>query len=50
MHSVGNAALCHQAYNGLTKHIKDDIVHHDKPTNLAGLRKLIQAIDAQYWE
>jgi len=34
----GNAALCHQAYNGLTKHIKDNMVHHAKPTTLAGLQ------------
>src|SRR5882724_3588299 len=33
----GNAALCHQAYNGLAKYIKDDMVHHDKPNTLAGL-------------
>src|SRR5882724_371311 len=26
------------------------MVHHDKPNMLSGLRKLIQAIDAQYWE
>src|SRR5882724_10439990 len=42
----GDAALHRQAYNGLAKHIKDDMVHHDKPNTLAGLRKLIQAIDA----
>src|SRR5882724_9014462 len=35
----GDAALCHQVYNGLTKHIKDNIVHHAKPTTLAGLQK-----------
>jgi len=46
----GNAALCCQAYNGLAKHIKDDMVHHDKLNTLAGLRKLIQVIDARYWE
>ena len=26
------------------------MVHHDKPNTLAGLRKLVQAIDARYWE
>ena len=26
------------------------MVHHDKPTTLPGLRKVTQAIDAQYWE
>src|SRR5882724_3633730 len=33
----GNAALCRQAYNGLAKCIKDDMVHHNKPTTLTGL-------------
>src|SRR5882724_5656487 len=33
----GNAALHRQAYNGLTKCIKDDMVHHTKPTTLTGL-------------
>src|SRR5882724_13549803 len=33
----GDAALRRQAYNGLAKHIKDDMVHHNKPTTLAGL-------------
>jgi len=26
---LGNAALHHQAYNGLTKFIKDNMVHHE---------------------
>src|SRR5882672_10425815 len=30
--------------------IKDDMVHHNKPNTLTGLRKLVQAIDARYWE
>jgi len=46
----GEAALRRQAYNGLAKHIKDDMVHHEKPNTLSSLRKLVQAIDAQYWE
>src|SRR5467141_3920172 len=46
----GDAALRRQAYNGLAKRIKDDMVHHDKPNTLAGLCKLVQAIDARYWE
>src|SRR5882724_10464561 len=46
----GEAALRRQAYNGLAKRIKDDMVHHDKPNMLSGLRKLVQAIDARYWE
>ena len=33
----GDAALRHQAYNGLAKHIKDDMVHHEKPNTLIGL-------------
>ena len=32
------------------KRIKNDLVHHDKPTMLSNLRKLIQAIDSRYWE
>src|SRR6266481_2276694 len=46
----GEAALLRQAYNGLAKHIKNNMVHHDKPTTLPGLRKTAQAIDARYWE
>jgi len=46
----GKAALRRQAYNGLAKHIKDDMVHHEKPNTLSGLWKLVQAIDARYWE
>src|SRR5882724_2496387 len=42
----GNAALHQQAYNGLFKCIKDDIVHHTKLTTLTGLQKLMQAINA----
>src|SRR6266481_5927814 len=46
----GEAALLHQAYNGLVKHIKNNMVHHDKPTTLPGLQKVAQAIDTCYWE
>src|SRR5882724_10286364 len=46
----GDAALHRQAYNRLAKHIKDNMVHHEKPNTLVGLRKLVQAIDARYWE
>src|SRR5882724_10077342 len=42
----GDAALHCQAYNGLAKCIKDDMVHHEKPTTLTGLQKLVQAINA----
>src|SRR6266481_1341414 len=46
----GKAALLRQACNGLAKHIKNDMVHHDKPTTLLGLQKVTQAIDVRYWE
>ena len=46
----GQAALLRQAYNGLVKRINNDMVHHDKPTMLSDLRKLVQAIDSRYWE
>ena len=46
----GEAALLRQAYNGLAKRIKNEMVHHDKPMTLSGLRRLVQAIDACYWE
>ena len=46
----GQAALLQQAYNGLAKRIKNDMVHHDKPTTLSDLQKLVQAIDSCYWE
>src|SRR5467141_2011804 len=40
----GEAALCRQAYNGLAKCIKDNMVHHNKPKTLTGLCKLVQTI------
>src|SRR6266481_4147613 len=46
----GEAALQRQAYNGLAHHIKNEMVHHPKPTSLAELHKLVQAIDSHYWE
>ena len=46
----GEAALLRQAYNSLTKQIKNEMVHHEKPTTLSGLWKLVQAIDAHYWK
>src|SRR6266481_6376701 len=46
----GEAVLLCQAYNGLVKCIKNDIVHHDKPTTLPSLWKVAQAIDVCYWE
>jgi len=46
----GESALHRQAYNGLAKCIKDDMVHHDKPNTLSSLQKLVRAIDARYLE
>src|SRR6266481_3791377 len=46
----GEAALRRQAYNGLARRIKNEMVHHPKPTSLADLRKLVQAIDLRFWE
>ena len=46
----GEAALLRQAYNGLAKRIKNEMVHHNKPTTLSRLQRLVQAIDARYWE
>src|SRR6266481_1147521 len=46
----GEAALCRQAYNGLACRIKNEMVHHPKLSSLADLRKIVQAIDSQYWE
>src|SRR6266481_1376262 len=46
----GEATLHRQAYNGLAHCIKNEMVHHPKPTSLAELHKLVQAIDSCYWE
>ena len=46
----GQAALLRQVYNSLTNRIKNDMVHHDKPTTLSNIQKLVQAIDSHYWE
>jgi Retrotransposon gag protein/Zinc knuckle len=43
-------ALLRQAYKGLARRIKNEMVHHDRPVTLLGLRKLVQAIDYRYWE
>ena len=49
-----NHALLQQAYKGLARHIKNEMVHHDQPVTLLDLHnswcKLIQAIDYRYWE
>jgi len=45
----GNAALCRQAYNDLPN-VSKTICPPQQATTLAGLWKLIQAINAQYWE
>ena len=44
----GKAALLRQAYNGLAKQIKNEMVHHHEPMTLSGLWKLMQAIDTRY--
>src|SRR6266481_6089465 len=44
----GKAALLHQAYNGLTKCIKNDMVHHDKPTTLPVSRSTLASIIRHY--
>ena len=46
----GDHALLQQAYKGLACRIKNEMVHHDRPVTLRDLRKLVQAIDHQYWE
>ena len=46
----GDHALLRQAYKGLARHIKNEMVHHDWPVTLRDLCKLIQAIDHRYWE
>ena len=43
-------ALLRQAYKGLARCIKNEIVHHDRPVTLQDLHKLIQTIDHRYWE
>jgi len=40
----GEAALHRQAYNGLAKCIKDNMIHHEKPNSLSGLQKLVEAM------
>ena len=39
-----------QAYKGLAHHIKNEMVHHDRPITLLELHKLVQAINYCYWE
>ena len=46
----GDHALLRQAYKGLARRIKNEMVHHDRPVTLWDLRKLVQAIDNRYWE
>ena len=46
----GDYALLRQAYKGLARCIKNEMVHHDQPITLQDLHKLIQAIDHHYWE
>ena len=46
----GEATLLRRAYHGLAKRIKDNQVHHDKPTSILALHKLALSIDSRYWE
>ena len=46
----GDAALCHQFYNGLLARIKDKVAHVGKPNMLHELCTLTQSINACYWE
>ena len=46
----GDAELHRQAYNGLAKCIKNNMVHHGKPNALVSLHGLAQAMDTHYWE
>ena len=41
----GDHALLQQAYKGLARRIKNEMVHHDQPVTLQDLHKLVQAID-----
>ena len=42
--------LFRQAYKGLARRIKNEMVHYDRPVMLLDLHKLVQAIDYCYWE
>ena len=46
----GDHALLQQAYKGLARCIKNEMVHHDWPITFLDLRKLVQAINHCYWE
>ena len=46
----GDHALLGQAYKGLARRIKNEMVYHDWPVTLWDLRKLVQAINHRYWE
>jgi hypothetical protein len=46
----GDGALCHQFYNRLPAHIKDEISCMSKPATLSEFKTLAQTIDACYWE
>ena len=43
-------ALLRQAYKGLARRIKNEMVHHNRPVTLRDLCKLVQTIDHRYWE
>ena len=46
----GDHALFQQAYKGLARRIKNEMVHHDWPVTLRDLHKLVQAINHCYRE
>ena len=46
----GDHALFQQAYKGLARCIKNEMVHHNRPATLLDLHKLVQAINYHYWE
>ena len=46
----GDHALLRQAYKGLARRIRNEMVHHDWPVTSRDLHKLVQAIDHHYWE
>ena len=46
----GDSALQHQLYKGLQNQIKDEVSWIRKPSTLSSMCRLIQQINAHYWE
>ncbi|KAJ7694093.1 hypothetical protein B0H17DRAFT_853493, partial [Mycena rosella] len=46
----GDNALRHQFYEGLPRCIKDNMVHHNYPNTLLGVKIVARRIDACYWK